>query len=284
MSLTRVFIKRPTLAFVLVVLTLLAGFQAFRSLVVQEMPNTSLPAVNINVQYSGASTSELRDSIVRPIEDQLSGTPNLDHLDATIQTGSASITASFALSSSDTQNLSNVQKALQTAQRQLPTDLTAPTIRTADPSQPVVISLALTSKKYPQTALAAIANDQIVPAVEQVPGVSNVQVYGQTQAAYEVTVDPALLAASNLTITDVMNAIGPNNVRAPGGIVYQPGRETQIDVRGDIASPADVANLPIHVAAATSSGTTGGTGTTSGAGGAGASSGGGSSGGGASER
>jgi HAE1 family hydrophobic/amphiphilic exporter-1 len=279
MSLTRVFIKRPTLAFVLVVLTLLAGFQAFRSLVVQEMPNTSLPAVNINVQYSGASTSELRDSIVRPIEDQLSGTPNLDHLDATIQTGSASITASFALTSSDTENLSNVQKALQTAQRQLPTDLTAPTIRTADPSQPVVISLALTSKKYPQTALAAIANDQIVPAVEQVPGVSNVQVYGQTQAAYEVTVDPALLAASNLTITDVMNAIGPNNVRAPGGIVYQPGRETQIDVRGDIASPADVANLPIHVAASTSSGTTGGTGTTS-AGGAG--SGGSSSGGGAS--
>ena len=248
MGLTRIFVRRVTLTFVLVTLTILAGIAALRSLVVQEQPNTGLPAVSINVSYSGASTTELRDTIVRPIENALSGTQNLDHIDSTVQTGSAQITASFALGSSQSENLTNVQKALQQAQGQLPSDLIAPTIRTADPSQPVVVTIALTSKKYSAAALGNLAQNQIVPVLEQVPGVSNVNVKGQTQPAYEVLVDPALLAASNLTLTDVIDAIAPNNIRAPGGIVYQPSHETQVDIRGDITTPQSVANLPIHVA------------------------------------
>ena len=93
MALTRIFVRRVTLTFVLVTLTVLIGFVALRSLVVQEQPNTGLPAISVNVQYSGASTTELRDTIVRPIENALSGTQNLDHIDSTIHTGSAQITA-----------------------------------------------------------------------------------------------------------------------------------------------------------------------------------------------
>ena len=251
MALTRLFVQRATLGFVFVALTLIAGFIAMRSLVIQEQPDTGLPAVGINVAYSGASTSELRDTIARPIENALSGTPNLDHTDTVIQTGSVRVTASFTLGSSDSVNLTNVQKALQTAQGQLPADLIAPTINTANPSEPVVVTIALTSKKYSPERLANLASNSIVPVLEQVPGVSTVNVKGQTQPAYVVAVDPALLAASNLTLTDVIDAIEPNNVRAPGGIVYQPGVETQIDIRGDITTPASVAALPIHVTSPT---------------------------------
>ena len=247
MGLTRLFVRRLTLTFVLVSLTLLAGINALRSLVVQEQPNTGLPAIAINVSYSGASTSELRDTIARPIENALSGTQNLDHIDSTIETGTVQITASFALGSSQSENLTNVQKALQQAQGQLPADLIAPTIRTANPSEPVVVTVALTSKKYSSAQLGNLAQNQIVPVLEQVSGVSNVNVKGQTQPAYEVLVDPALLAASNLTLTDVIDAIAPNNVRAPGGIVYQPSHETQVDIRGDITTPQSVADLPIHI-------------------------------------
>jgi HAE1 family hydrophobic/amphiphilic exporter-1 len=267
MSLTRAFLRRPTLTFVFVALTCLAGIFALRSLVVQQMPNTGMPTIDVQVSYSGASTTDLQTEVAEPIEDQIAGTPYLDHIDTTIETGSVSIAATFALNSTDTENIANVEKALQAAQRSLPSSIQAPTIRVADPSEPNVITISLVSKKYSQTALGSLANNQIVPAIEQYQGVSQASVNGTTQAAFEVLVNPNLLAANNLTLTDVVDAISPNNVRAPGGIVYQPGRETQVDVRGDVFDPKSVASLPIHVAytsTSTSTTATGGSGTSSG--------------------
>jgi HAE1 family hydrophobic/amphiphilic exporter-1 len=248
MYLTRVFLKRPTLVFVLIALTTLAAVMALRSLVVQQTPNSGLPAISVSVGYSGASTTELVTEVAQPIEDQLAGTPYLDHIDTTIQTGQVNISASFATQSTDTENIANVEKAVQAAARSLPSTIAAPTIRVADPSEPTVIALALVSSKYPEAVLASIANNSIVPAIEQLPGISNVNVTGTTQPAFVVTVDPNMLAANNLTLTDVVSSITPNNVRAPGGIVYGPGHETQLDVRGDLPNPQAVANLPIHVA------------------------------------
>jgi len=263
-QLTRVFLKRPTLVLVLITLTILAAVMALRTLVVQEQPSNGLPAVSVNVAYSGASTTDLQTEVAQPIEDQLAGTPYLDHIDTTIESGNVQITATFTTQSTDTENIANVERALQQAERELPSTITPPTMRVADPSEPVVVTLALTSKKYSSSALAAMANYSIVPVMEQIAGVSNVNVAGTTQPAFMVMVDPAVLAADNLTISDVVNSISPNNIRAPGGIVYQPGRETQLDVRGDLPDPQAVADLPIHVAYTPSS-TGGSTSTTSGA-------------------
>ncbi|HEV8022354.1 MAG TPA: efflux RND transporter permease subunit [Candidatus Lustribacter sp.] len=247
MWLTRVFLKRPTLVFVFIALTLIAAVMALQSLVVQEQPNSGLPGITISVGFAGASTTELQTEVAEPIEDQLAGTPYLVSQSTTIESGSVSISATFSLQSTNPENIANVEKAIQSAQRQLPAGITSPTLRVANPSEPVIVTLALLSKKYDQAALGTVANNTVVPAIEQLPGVSNVNIAGTTQPTFTVTVDPNLLAADNLTLSDVVGAITPNNVRAPGGYVYGPSRETELDVRGDLATPQDVADLPIHV-------------------------------------
>jgi HAE1 family hydrophobic/amphiphilic exporter-1 len=259
MWLTRAFIRRPTLVFVFIALTVIAAFMALKTLVVQEEPNSGLPGITISVSYAGASTTELQTEVAEPIENQLAGTPYLVTQSTTIESGQVTISASFSLESTDTQNIANVEEALQKAQRQLPATIQAPSLRVANPSEPTVVSIALVSKKYSPGELGAIANNAIVPAIEQLPGVSSVNVAGTTQPAFMVTVDPRLLAAENLTLTDVIDSITPNNVRAPGGYVYQPGRETELDIRGDLPTPQTVAGLPIHVAYAgtTDAGATG---------------------------
>jgi HAE1 family hydrophobic/amphiphilic exporter-1 len=263
MWLTRVFIKRPTLVFVFIALTLIAAYMALQTLVVQEQPNSGLPGVTITAGLAGASTTELQTEVALPLEDQLAGTPYLVTQSTTIESGSVSISATFAIDSTDTENIANVEKAIQAASRQLPAAVNAPTLRVANPSEPVIVTLALVSKKYNQAELGALANNSIVPSIEQLSGVSNVNVSGTTQPTFSVNVDPNLLAANNLTLSDVVNAITPNNVRAPGGYVYQPTHETELDVRGDLSTPQQVADLPIHVtysgtaAATTSTGAAG---------------------------
>jgi hydrophobic/amphiphilic exporter-1 (mainly G- bacteria), HAE1 family len=263
MWLTRVFLLRPTLGFVLVVLTLIAGYMALQNLVVQELPNTGLPTITITAPYAGASTTDLQTEIAQPIEDHLAGQPYLVNIRTTIESGSVSIAATFSLQSTTTEDIANTEEALQGAARDLPTTV-QPTLRVSDPDQPTVVTLALLSKKYDVNSLGALAENEIVPVIEQLPGVSTVNVGGTTTPAFMVLANPGLLAANNLTVTDIVNAITPNNLRPPGGYVYQPGRETTLDVRGDLPDPQTVANLPIQVTSNVPIATSGGSGAASG--------------------
>lgn len=264
MSITSVFVHRPPLVFVLLALMALAGTMAYRTLVQQQFPNVSQPTISVSVQYGGASPSVMRDTIVRPIEDAIAGTSNLQNLSSNIQSGRATISAAFYITSDVNTDLVNVQKSLQTAQHSLPTDLQPPTVNVRDPSQATVVTLSLTSAKLTESQLSIVANNQVVPALNQIPDISFVSVGGGATPAYEVVVDPQKLAAANLTLNDVITTVGSSNTRAAGGTAYGRDRQTQIDIRGDISSPQSIAFLPIAPPGSSASTTTALPSTTSG--------------------
>jgi HAE1 family hydrophobic/amphiphilic exporter-1 len=257
MWLTSLFVRRPTLVFVMLALILVAGSIAWSTLVRQQYPNVSQPTISVSVTYNGASPTVMRDSIVRPIEDQIAGQPDLQTLSSTVLGGSATISATFTLTSDVNTDLVNVQKALQLAGKNLPTTLTAPSLAVRDPSESVVVVLSLTSSTLTASQLSLITTGRIVPALQQVPGVSNVNPGGNVTPAYVVTVNPRKLEANNLTLTDVLATVGANNVRAPGGIVYEPNRETNIDIRGDVIDPSSILGLPISAPGSSTLGTVG---------------------------
>jgi HAE1 family hydrophobic/amphiphilic exporter-1 len=243
--LTKIFVARPTLAVVLVAALTIGGLLAAHSLREQELPNVGLPIVDIIIFYPGASPADMRDSVVRPIEDQLAGAPYLEHTESQIQQGFASIILQFSLKSSRTDDLVEVQRRMQAAQADLPADLPTPRIETFDPGQSAVLTLAVTSPSLTAGDLSATVQNHLIPAIEQIPGVGYVQANGVVTPSVEVEVNPVKLKQHNLTINDVIGAIAVNNVRLPGGILYGSERETGINIRGDISGPASVAGLDI---------------------------------------
>jgi HAE1 family hydrophobic/amphiphilic exporter-1 len=243
MNLTRVFVRRPTLVTVFVALVLLAGTICGFTLVKQQFPNYDVPTIQVLVTYPGASTSEMRDAIVRPLEDQVAGAPDLESIESAIQPGQATIVARFVLTSDVNSDLVQVQGRVDNAQRQLPNDLTAPQVSIYDPSQAVVVSLVASSATLTAGNLSSIVTNKVVPSLEQITGVSYVEENGNVTPSLEVDIRPRDLQGSGFTLTDVVNAISTNNVRAPGGIVYSPNRETNIDIRGDVQTPQDVEQL-----------------------------------------
>ncbi|MBV9972208.1 MAG: efflux RND transporter permease subunit, partial [Candidatus Eremiobacteraeota bacterium] len=244
-KLTALFVHRPTLAVVLIALAVLAAVTAYPGLVQQQFPNVDLPVIQVFAALPGATPDDIRDTVARPIEDQLAGAPDLDHLQTTIQQGKATVAAFFSLASDTTQDQVEVQRRVQSAQSQLPTNLKTPTIATYDPSQGTVVELTASSTSLDLYQLSNIVDNSIVLQMAQLPGVSQVQTSGDVTPAIEVAVDPLRLSASGAAMTDVLNAVGSNNVRAPGGIATSHGRETSVDVRGDIQSPSSVGNLSL---------------------------------------
>ena len=254
MRLTQLFVRRPSLVVVLCSLIALAGTISMASLVQQNFPNIDFPSVFVSLSYPGASPTEFRDSIVRPIENAIAGAPNLDHMNSSIQNGQASIAATFSLESNQTTDLVEVQRRVESTRSVLPTDLAPPSVRTFDPGQATVITLSVSSRSLSRAALSAIVTNNLVPELEQIDGISNVGANGTVTPAIEVQVDPQSLSSSGFVLGDVVQAVSNNNLRAPGGLAYGPDRETSIDVRGDITDVASVAKLPLYAAAAGSTG------------------------------
>jgi hydrophobic/amphiphilic exporter-1 (mainly G- bacteria), HAE1 family len=244
-SLTRLFIKRPTLVFVIVALMAFGGILSLATIVKELYPDVSQPTVTISVQYNGASVTEMRDNIVQPIEQNLAGTADLETFNSVVQQGQATISAIFDLTSDEATDLALTNKAIQAAEKYLPTNLTPPTVNLYDPTQSVVVTLALYSQKLSLSRLALYAVNVIAPQLEQVPGISFVNVGGVVTPAYEVVADPTRLAAANLTLNDIINTLQTDNQRVPGGFAYEPNRQTTIDVRGDIQNLDTVRNLAI---------------------------------------
>ncbi len=251
-SLTRLFIKRPTLVFVIVALMMFGGILSTITIVKELYPDVSQPTVTIQVQYSGASVTEMRDNIVQPIEQNLAGTADLQTVNSVVQQGFASITAIFDINSDTATDLALSNKAIQASEKYLPTNITPPTVNLYDPTQSVVVTLAIYSQKLSLSRLALYAQNVIAPQLEQVPGISYVNVAGLVTPAYEVVVDPIRLAAANLTFNDIINTLQTDNQRVPGGFAYEPNRQTTIDVRGDIQNLNTVRNLAVIPAGSTS--------------------------------
>ncbi len=247
-SLTRLFINRPTLVFVIISIMMFAGIMSTITIVKELYPDVSQPTVTISVQYNGASVTEMRDEIVQPIEQNLAGTQDLQTINSVVQQGQASITAVFDIKSDTATDLALTNKAVQASEKFLPTNITPPTVNLYDPTESTVVVLALYSQKLPINELALYAQNVIAPALEQVPGISFANVGGLVTPAYEIQVDPVKLAANNLTLNDVINTVTNDNQRVPGGFAYETNRQTTIDVRGDITTLQNVRNLPIIVA------------------------------------
>jgi len=257
MNLTALFVKRPTLVTVLIALVLLAGTLSGITIVKQQFPNYDVPTIEVSLTYPGAPTTELRDAIVRPLEDQIAGAPNLQTIETAIEPGQASLTVRFTLGSDVNSDLVQTQGRVQNAQRQLPSDLQTPTVSIYDPAQAVVVSLVASSSSLAPGALSSLVTNKVVPSLEQITGVSYVQENGNVTPSIQVDASPSALSANGLTLSDITSAISSNNVRAPGGIAYGTDRETNIDIRGDITDPVSVASLLLTGGTSTSATTLG---------------------------
>jgi HAE1 family hydrophobic/amphiphilic exporter-1 len=244
-SLTRLFIKRPTLVFVIIALMAFAGILSTATIVKELYPDVSQPTVTISVSYNGASVTEMRDNIVQPIEQNLAGTADLQTINSVVQQGQASISAIFDINSDTATDLALTNKAIQAAEKYLPTNLTPPTVNLYDPTQSVVVTMALYSHKLSLARLELYAINVIAPQLEQVPGISFVNIGGSVTPAYEVVVNPARLTAANLTLNDIINTLQNDNQRVAGGFAYEPNRQTTLDIRGDIQNLDSVRNLAI---------------------------------------
>src|SRR6516164_7028387 len=238
MSPSRLFILRPVATSLLMVAIMLVGAVGYTFLPLSALPQVDYPTIQVQTFYPGASPDVMTSSVTAPLERQFGQMPGLNQMSSQSSAGASVITLQFTLELSLDVAEQEVQAAINAAGNLLPSDLPAPPIYAkVNPADAPVLTLGLTSKTLPLTALEDLADTRLAQKISQVPGVGLVTVSGGQRLAVRIIANVRALAAYGLNIDDLRTTIANNNVNVPKGTLDGPARSWTINANDQIQSP-----------------------------------------------
>ncbi len=269
MTLSDLSVRRPVFAAVAAIILCVVGLASFLSLPVRELPSVDPPVVSIQTNYRGASAEVVEERITQVIERQVAGIQGVDRVQSQSRDGNSRINISFTLDRNLDQAANDVRDAVSRVTQQLPLQADPPQISKANADQSPIVFLSLTSERLNRLQLSDYANRYLVERFSTVPGVGQVQVFGQQLFSMRIWLDPNAMAARGITVADVEAALNSQNLELPAGALEAPAKDFTIRVARAYATPAQFAQMPIvpvrSAAGAPNSAAVGGTAATAGA-------------------
>ena len=246
MTFSEPFIRRPIGTTLLSIGLVLVGIAAYLQLPVANLPTVDLPTVRVNASRPGADPETMAATVAAPLERRLGEIAGVTEITSTSSLGIASITVQFDLSRNIDGAARDVQAALNAAATDLPGDLpTQPSFRKVNPSAAPIIILALTSKTLPGSALYDAADTVLAQRLSQIEGVGEVSVAGAEQPAIRVRVNPERLAAMNVSLEEVRQAINSANALTPVGSLEGERQSLTLAVNPQMLTPDEYRNLVV---------------------------------------
>ena len=243
MNLSAPFIRRPVMTTLAMVAVLVAGIIAYIQLPISSMPNVTYPTINVKTTYFGALPETMANAVALPLEKQLMAIPGVRLVSSNNTLGSSSIVLQFEIDKDMLTAAQDVQEAVTSALPYLPPGLPyGPVYRKVNPAEQPIIYLCLTSKTMPRTDLYTYANTLIGQRISMLSGVSQVTTYGSI-LAYRVQMDPAQLAAKDVTLNEVATALQLQNAFLSTGQMNGLVEGPIISVDGQLMSDRAYENL-----------------------------------------
>ena len=257
MMLSDLAVRRPVFAAVAAIVLCVIGAAAFFFLPVRELPDVDPPIVSISTSYAGASAEVIESRITEPIEQQIAGIQGVERINSTSRDGRSNVSIEFSLDRDIDAAANDVRDRVSRVVGRLPDQADPPTVAKADTdSQPIMI-LFLRSSAMNRLELTDYADRYMIDRLATVPGVAQVQIYGEQRYSMRIWLDPAALAARGLTVSDVETALTTQNVELPAGTLESGEKDYTVRVARTYARAEDFRQLPIGTrGSATQTGTT----------------------------
>lgn len=215
----RFFIDRPIFAWVLAIITMLAGVMAVLTLPIAQYPTIAPPAIAISATYPGASSKTLEDSVTQVIEQKMKGLDKLSYIASTSESsGSVTITLTFENGTDPDTAQVQVQNKLALATPLLPQEVQQQGVRVTKSANNFLNVLAFVSEdgKLNGSDLSDYVAANVQDPISRVEGVGDTMLFG-SQYAMRIWLDPSKLNSFNLTPLDVKTAIQAQNAQVSAG-------------------------------------------------------------------
>ncbi|MGE4531402.1 MAG: efflux RND transporter permease subunit [Acidithiobacillus sp.] len=249
MNFSAIFIRRPVMTVIFILGLVFYGIFAFTHLPVALLPSVDFPTVMVSASLPGASPQTMASAVATPLEKQFSSIPGLSSMSSVNNQGSSRIILQFDLSQNIDVATQNVENAVTQASHLLPPGMPSlPFVKQLNPSAAPIEFIALAAPNMPIYQLNQYAVDKIVPAISGIPGVAQVQIFGEQNYAVRIHANPFAMQSHGISLQALSAAVTSHNVNLPQGTVLGAVRNYAVNVHGQLQDAQSFANMPITFA------------------------------------
>jgi HAE1 family hydrophobic/amphiphilic exporter-1 len=243
-KLAEICIRRPVFATMIVLSLVVVGAAGYFKLGVDRFPAVDLPTVSVRVGLPGAAPEEVESLVTQQVEEVINTVDGISELRSVSGQGTSMVIATFRLDRNLESAAQDVRDRVNTLGRQLPEDATPPVVQKFDNDSTPVLTIALTADRSIRE-LTELADKTARPQLERVSGVGEVRVVGGLDRAINVWIDAERLAAYQIPISQIRQALERQNTDVPGGNVTTGKEELILRTLGRFTDPRQFDDLVI---------------------------------------
>ena len=245
MILSDICVKRPVLASVLSLLLIVVGVVAFMKLPLRQYPDIDPPIVSVDTIYPGAAANVVETRITELVEDRIAGVEGIRSISSQSEDGRSRVTIEFSVNRDIDAAANDVRDRVSTILDDLPEEAEPPEIQKVDSNDDVIMWLNLVSDRMTVPQLTDYAERYLVDRFSVLDGVARVRVGGGLTYAMRIWLDRKQLAARNLTVADIENALREENVELPAGSLESEKTQFTMRVERSFRSAENFSNLVV---------------------------------------
>ncbi|HES59598.1 efflux RND transporter permease subunit [candidate division KSB1 bacterium] len=246
MNITQVAVKRPIATTMVFLIVIVLGIMSFRFLPIDLLPAIEYARLSVNTVYPNVGPEEIETIITDRVENAVASVPNLEEIRSSSSEGRSRVNLEFAQGVNIDEAANDVRAALERIRDDFPPEVEPPRIWKFDPDNfPVVILGARSERNMDQ--LTRILEREISQRFEQIPGVGSVDVWGGVYREIQVQLKRDRLASSQLSASDVQQALQRENITLPGGDMREGLSDMYVRTLGEFQSIEQIANTIIRV-------------------------------------
>ncbi|MCL4847534.1 MAG: efflux RND transporter permease subunit [Acidobacteria bacterium] len=235
-------VRRPVFTTMMVALCVVMGGYSFTRLQTDLFPDVEFPFISVATVYPGASPEEVETQVTDRIEEAISTLAGIEDLRSFSQQNLSIVIVQFALDVDQDQAAIDVRDRVETVRAEMPSAVEPPVVSKFDFTSLPIMELALSGPQGVD-ALYELADDELRDRLSRVTGVAAVQIVGGREREVEVLVDGDRLRGYGLTLNDVVQLIGAENVSVPAGRITEPRVDVPVRVVGEYRSVVEIEDL-----------------------------------------
>ncbi len=230
MILSDLSVKRPVFASVISLLLLVFGLVAFNGLPLREYPDIDPPVVSVETVYPGASANIVETQITQLVEERIAGIEGIRSISSQSEDGRSVVTVEFGTGRDIDGAANDIRDRVSAILDDLPDEADPPEIQKVDSNDDVIMWLNLASDRLSVPELTDYADRYLVDRFSVLDGVSRVRIGGGQNFAMRIWLNRSEMAARNIAVSDVENALRTENLELPAGTIESSTRSLTVRV------------------------------------------------------
>ena len=238
MSLSDTSIKNPVFAWMMMAFLVVFGGICFTRLGISQMPDVDFPQVQVSLTLEGASPEIMESDVIDPIEDEIMSVEGIREISASARQGRASLTVEFDLNKDVDIAVQEIQTKIAQAGNKLPRELDPPIVSKQNADDQTFMWVAV-SGHVPLQQIVLYAKDHLKPKFQTIPGVGELTMGGYLERNMRIWLKVEELEARELSVDDVVAALGREHVEVPAGRIESGTREMNVRSIGEAPSASE---------------------------------------------